>query len=221
VAEPPPPVSVVIDSIPEVLTLESIGPGGPAGPTVPTDFNRPEPPAREWLPAGAATGRSSYLDYLPGIFSSNDFLARYLLIFETILEPIQRTVDNLPHYFDPSHAPADTLPWLGSWLGLLLDERWPDAQRRELIRAAADLYRWRGTARGMAEFIRVYAGIAPEIIEPTLSEVSASSDLAYRFTVRLTLPAGVEVDRDLLEQIIETEKPAFAAGTLEIIRTPA
>ena len=155
------------------------------------------------------------MDYLPGVSSRNDFLARYLLIFETIAEPVQRTVDNLPDHFDPSLAPPDFLPWLGSWLGLVLDERWPDAQRRELIRAAADLYRWRGTSRGLSEYIRVYTGITPEIVEPTLSEVSTSRDLAFKFTVRLTLPPGVQVDRALLEQIIDAEKPALAAGTLE------
>jgi phage tail-like protein len=170
------------------------------------------------MPPGAATGRSSYLDYLPGIYSGNDFLARYLLIFETIFEPVSRTVANIPDYFDPNIAPSDVLPWLGSWLGLVLDERWPDARRRELIRSAAHLYRWRGTRRGLEEFIRVYTGIVPEITEPTLSEISASRDLAFRFTVRLTVPAGAELDRDLLEQIIDLEKPAFAAGTLEIIQ---
>lgn len=189
----------------------------PDGPVDETDFGGTEPP-QAWAPGGAGTGRSSYLDYLPGIYSGNDFLARYLLIFETIFEPVSRTVANIPDYLDPNIAPSDVLPWLGSWLGLLLDERWPDARRRELIRSAADLYRWRGTRRGLEHFIRVYTGITPEIREPTLSEISASRDLAFRFTVRLTIPVGVEVDRDLLEQIIDLEKPAFAAGTLEIIQ---
>ena len=191
--------------------------GPPDAPGDDTEFGGAEPPAA-WMPPGASTGRSSYLDYLPGIYSGNDFLARYLLIFETIFEPISRTVANIPDYFDPNMAPSDVLPWLGSWLGLLLDERWPDARRRELIRSAADLYRWRGTRRGLEQFIRVYTGITPEITEPTLSEISASRDLAFRFTVRLTIPVGVEVDRDLLEQIIDLEKPAFAAGALEIIQ---
>jgi phage tail-like protein len=191
--------------------------GPPDIPTEETDFGGAEPP-QAWSPPGAATLRSSYLDYLPGIYSGNDFLARYLLIFETIFEPVSRTVGNIPDYFDPNIAPSDVLPWLGSWLGLLLDERWPDARRRELIRSAADLYRWRGTRRGLEQFIRVYTGISPEITEPSLSEISASRDLAFRFTVRLTIPVGVDVDRDLLEQIIDLEKPAFAAGTLEIIQ---
>ena len=223
VAERPGATSIDVPSVADAdsMALE-LAPGGHppgGGDGGPTDFEHGEPSAGAWLPAAVLAGRSTYMDYLPGVFSRNDFLARYLLIFETIAEPVQRTVDNLPDHFDPSLAPPDFLPWLGSWLGLVLDERWPDAQRRELIRAAADLYRWRGTSRGLSEYIRVYTGITPEIVEPTLSEVSTSRDLAFKFTVRLTLPPGVQVDRALLEQIIDAEKPAFAAGTLEIVRS--
>lgn len=219
VAEPPPIAGVVIESRPEVLALEPIGPDGPDGPAPPTDFDGGQPPRGAWVPPGAATGRSSYMDYLPGVYNGNTFLARYLLIFESIFGPIERTVANIPHYFDAGLAPSDVLPWLGSWLGLALDERWPDARRRELIASAAELYRWRGTRRGLSEFIRLYTGITPEITEPTLSEVSSSRDLAYRFTVRLTVPAGVELDHDLLQQIIDAEKPAFTAGALEVTRS--
>jgi phage tail-like protein len=222
VAPSSPPIAAAVPGVTDTpsVALQRAGAGDPPGGSGgPTDFDRGEPPASAWVPAAVLAGRSTYMDYLPGVFSRNDFLARYLLIFETINEPVQRTVDNVPDLFDPSLAPADFLPWLGSWLGLVLDERWPDAQRRELIRAAADLYRWRGTRRGLSEYIRVYTGITPEIVEPTLSEVSTSRDLAFRFTVRLTLPPGAQVDRALLEQIIDAEKPAFAAGTLEIVRS--
>ena len=168
------------------------------------------------------TGRRHRPQQLPGLS------ARYLQ-FERLPFAISAHLRNnlRAHLADSrQHLPllrprahtADTLPWLGSWLGLLLDERWPDEKRRDLILAAADLYRWRGTRRGLEQFIRVYTGITPEIKEPTLSEISTSRDLAYRFTVRLVLPAGSDVDRDLLEQIIDLEKPAFAAGSLEIVR---
>lgn len=217
-ARPAAQVPSIADTAAVALVRASDG-GPPDVPGDPTAFEGGGPPAPAWTPAAVLAGRSTYMDYLPGVFSRNDFLARYLLIFETINEPVQRTVDNLPDYFDPSLAPADFLPWLGSWLGLVLDERWPDAQRRELIQAAPDLYRWRGTRRGLSEYIRVYTGITPEIVEPTLSEVSTARDLAFRFTVRLTLPSGAQVDRALLEQIIDAEKPAFAAGTLEIVRS--
>lgn len=167
-------------------------------------------------PPGVPRHRSTYLDHLPGIYSENDFLARFLLIFESVLGPIERTVGNLPYYFDPALTPEGFLEWLGSWLGLVLDERWPEERRRELIASAGELYRWRGTQRGLAHYIRLYTGIEPEITGPTLAEVTAARNRAYTFTVRLRQPAGATIDLEVVEAIIDAEKPAFAAATLEI-----
>jgi phage tail-like protein len=155
---------------------------------------------------------------LPGIYRDNEFLGRFLLILEHVLSPIERTVDNIPDYFEPFLTPDEFVPWLGAWLGLVLDERWPEERRRALIAAAVDLYQWRGTRRGLREIIRLYTGIEPEIIEPTLREVGASRANQFRFGVRLRVPQGADIDQALLESIIDLEKPAFAAYGVEIIR---
>lgn len=211
-AAPPPAASQIVPPEPPELPG---GPDGPDGPSRPVNFDRQEPP-HEHIPPGVPLGRSSYMDYLPGIYSRNEFLGRYLLIFESILSPIQRTIANAPFYFDPGTTPASLLPWLGAWLGLVMDERWPEDRRRDLIAAASRLYRWRGTRRGMVEVVRIFTGVEPEIIEPTLTEISANRNRAFRFTVRVTLPRGADADERMLQRIIDLEKPAFAAGTVEI-----
>ena len=104
----------------------------------------------QMLIPGVPSDRSSYLNYLPGIYRESHFLGRFLLIFESILGPIERTVDNLPYYFDPELTPPECVAWLGSWLGLVLDERWPEERRRGLIGSAVELYQWRGTRRGLS-----------------------------------------------------------------------
>ncbi|MGE5595250.1 MAG: phage tail protein [Hyphomicrobiales bacterium] len=194
-------------------------PGGPGGPpSDPTAF-RPGPPS--WggpAPVGVPQDRSSYMEYLPGIYSGNEFLARFLLIFEHQLAPIARTIDNIPHLFDPYLTPRSLIEWLGGWLGLVMDERWPEARRRELIRSASRLYRLRGTRRGLAEFIRLYTGYEAEIVEPTVSDVATRRDLAFRFTVRIRVGRDEDVDIGFLRRIVDLEKPAFAAGTIELVR---
>ena len=218
VLEPPTAPTAPTPVIP-VGSTPSLSPSGPSGPDEPggglTDSRAPSP--FEWEAPGVPYDGSNYMQYLPGVYSGNRFLARFLLIFEALLAPIDRTVENIAYNFDPDVAPADLLPWLGSWLGLAFDEGWPEERRRELIRSAAMLYHWRGTRRGMSEFVRIYTGVAPEIVEPTLSQLASSRDLAFRFTVRLTVPRGTPIDRALLQRIIDVEKPAFAAGTLEVV----
>jgi len=200
-----------------------------AAPAPPPEFappppQEPAPPVleptngRDGQPPGVPTGRSSYLKYLPAIYSNDDFLGRFLLIFETILSPIDRTIDNLHYYFDAGMAPADVLPWLASWLGLVLDERWPEAQRRALLRAAVELYQWRGTRRGLSDFLQLYTGHTPEIIEPGIGRVVVNEDEVFRFIVRLRVPDPAAIDRSVVEAIIDAEKPAHAGYALEILQ---
>ncbi len=167
---------------------------------------------------GAQTQRSRYLEYLPALYSQDAFMGRFLMVFEDVLTPIERTIDNLAGYLDPQLAPADFLPWLASWIGLVLDEHWPEAQRRELIRSAVSLFEWRGTKRGLSEFIRLYTGFTPEIIEPGVGQKTIDPKQAHHFIVCITAAEADKVDRSVLETIIEAEKPAHAAYRIEIVQ---
>jgi phage tail-like protein len=188
----------------------------PPAPPPPVAQGPAEPPQPDGAP-GVPHIASSYLKYLPAIYSADDFMGRFLLIFETILSPIDRTVGNLHYYFDPQMTPAELLPWLASWLGLALDERWPEEQRRALILAAVDLYQWRGTRRGLSEFLRLYTGLTPEIVEHGVGRRGATEADAFRFTVRIKVPDPAQVDRAVVEAIIEAEKPAHTGYNLEIV----
>jgi phage tail-like protein len=190
-----------------------------AGPPAPPNGHITGAPGPRWpdAPLGVPDTRSTYLEYLPGIYQDSEFLARFLLIFEHIFSPIARTSGSTWVYFDVNHTPNEFLPWLGSWIGLVLDARVPEENRREIIRQAPELYRWRGTRRGLRHFLHLFTGIEPEIIEPSLGEIAGNRNLAYRFTVRFRVPAGRELSRAYLEQLVEAEKPAFAAATIEVV----
>ena len=108
---------------------------------------------------------SSYLEYLPALYRDDELMGQFLLIFESILKPIENTIDNSALYFDTMITPEPLLPWLASWLDLTLDQNWPVEKRRELVKSAAELYRWRGTRRGLAEYLRIYTGSVPQISE--------------------------------------------------------
>ena len=155
-------------------------------------------------------------------------MERILLIFESILKPIENTVDNLERYLDPLLIPESLLPWLASWLGLALDSTWPIERRRWLVKSAAELYRWRGTKRGLSEYLEIYTGSVPEIYEyipgMSLDQESklgvntqlGSAGTGHHFTVRLELDGSRQVNTDTVNAIIEAQKPAYAAYTLQI-----
>jgi P2-related tail formation protein len=110
------------------------------------------------------------------------------------------------------------LPWLASWFGLALDERWPEIKRRELIRSAVNLYQWRGTKRGLSEFIRLYTGMSPDILEPGIGGKEAQKEMASIFIVRVKKSETDEMDPFVLSSIIEMEKPAHASYRIEFIK---
>ncbi len=152
---------------------------------------------------------SAYLHDLPVIFHENDFLGRFLLIFESLWEPLERRQDQIAMYFDPYTCPPSFFPWLGSWLDLSINTDWPEPRIRRFIAEATDLYRWRGTRYGIERMIEVCTGIAPRVTEPT--------DRPFIFQVTLALPPDGSVDRELVEQLIVAHKPAHTGYMLEII----
>jgi phage tail-like protein len=153
----------------------------------------------------------NYLRYLPDIFQGNDFLKRYLHIFEDIWEPLEQRQDHIAMYFDPRTCPALFLPWLASWLDLPLNPHWPEARQRRLLSQAMELYSWRGTSYGLKRMIEVCTGLTPEITE--------LPSQPFVFRIRITLPpgsSGAALDKDLIEELIQMHKPAHAGYILEV-----
>jgi phage tail-like protein len=173
---------------------------------------------------------SHYLDYLPAPYRDreNEFMGRFLLIFESIMDPLFNTVDNMPLYFDPRITPDSLLPWLATWVDQTLDPAWPLERRRELVAKAAELYRWRGTRRGLTEYLRIYTGKRPQIIEyipgmildqKTLlgeNTVLGSSGSGHHFTVIVEAAENENIDPRTIRSIIDSQKPAHTQYTLMI-----
>lgn len=170
-------------------------------------------PVRQALPMPLAAGPTSrYLKYLPAIYSDDDFLGRYLMIIESLWEPLEQRQHYINMYFDPRTAPTSFLRWLGTWMGLEIEARWPENRCRELLTEAMDLYRFRGTTYGLRRVIEVSTGITPEITDWGLV---AKGGQPFVFRVKMKLPKGCGVDRELVEELINAHKPACAGYILE------
>ena len=164
---------------------------------------------RPTLPAPVADGLASlYVESLPVIYADNDFLGRFLLLFQNVWEPLEQRQDHIERYFDPRTCPASFLPWLASWLDLSFNQHWPETRRRRLLAEAIDLYRWRGTRYGLVRMIEVCTGITPDVTDNPAQP--------FVFDVKITLPKDGDIDKNLIEELIQAHKPAHAGYRLEV-----
>ena len=171
---------------------------------------------------------SSYLKYLPGIYAENEFTSRFLMILESVLSPLERTIDNIAYYFDPGTTPEEFLPWLASWLKISLMRPESARRQREFLSHIGELFAWRGTKRGLTEYILLHTGVTPIIEEDFdplvltdssrlgINTVLGGNDPNH-FTVRFRPDDAQYIDQDQIIAIIESEKPAHTQYTLEIL----
>jgi phage tail-like protein len=119
-----------------------------------------------------------YLRRLPRLFSRDEqdasFLRRYLAIFEGFLGEIEARGVDRDVLLTPRTTPDEMLPWLASFLGLVLDERWAQAPRpggrtvdarREILELTPCLFRFRGTVPWLKRFIELYVGVEVVLLE--------------------------------------------------------
>ena len=162
-------------------------------------------------------GRRSYMDYLPAMYREDDFTTRFLHIFEDIVHPLEAMIDMMYFQFDPAMTGASFLPWLSTWVGVAMDERWPEERRRQLLASAVELYRWRGTRLGMMEYLRIYTGVVPQITEPAGKGKGQGAGLAqHQFMVELEGIVPGTVDANIVKAIIESQKPAHTTYILKM-----
>jgi len=158
---------------------------------------------------------------LPALYQDDDFAQRFTAGLDDVAAPVLGVLDNLTAYFDPVLAPTDFLPWLSSWVGVALDENWPLARRRALVARAGELYRSRGTARGLADQIELYTGAAPEVEESggtVWSPTPGGSPPGHAVPeVVVRVRGNNSIDPKRLEAIVLDAKPAWVAHRIEVL----
>ena len=180
--------------------------------------------------------RRGYLENLPAIYRRSDAVGRNLVrelcfLFEHMFDSVEVNLTDGWRFYDPHVAPIEFLDWLSNWTAFTIDLDWPEAQKRALIKRAVDLYRIRGTKRGLALFLKLFSGHEPDIKENTWpfkgfrvesegSDIGARVgldsvilppvDLAHCFVVTMPVPYDqVEMDMVVrIHRIIQMEKPA-------------
>ncbi len=189
---------------------EAVQEGPPAPPEIPPsgEMELAHPPG-EFSPVlpGLSTESLRLIHYLPGIYQTN-FMKRFLALFESILIPIEWTVDNFDLFLDPGTAPSAFLPWLANWYTIVFNPSWNEVQRRAFLKDAHLIYARRGTRWALSRVLEIYTGKKPEIIE------FADGQEPHTFTVQIPLKAS-QIDQELVERLIDVNKPAHTTYSLE------
>ncbi|HEY9668721.1 MAG TPA: phage tail protein [Coleofasciculaceae cyanobacterium] len=182
---------------------------------------------------------SLYLDFLPALYREVDFIGRFLKIFEQAFEPAVQSLDVLWAHLDPLTAPQALLPFLAHWVAWPVDPRWTVQKQRRLIRQAMEIYRWRGTRRGLRYYLHLYTDLPldEEVLNEAEKHISIEEVFGngfvlsttrigedaivgggrpFHFSVTLRPDSGMQIDERLVRHIIEQEKPAFCTYELYI-----
>lgn len=153
---------------------------------------------------------------LPMGMMEDDFLRRFVSIFQELGDTVLDQIDNLPHLFDVTVAPAGIVRALGRWVGLdWVDPSLPDALQRRIVGEYFSLLQWRGTRRGMEQLLELISGW-PAIVEDNggiFPEGESPADSAH---VRLFVESsGWATEADLL-RIVRAELPASVTFELYV-----
>ena len=174
---------------------------------------------------------------LPGIFQSalhpaaagivepDRQLAALLGVMETLQAPVEDVLDGLHHHLDPRQTPPRFVPYLAGWVDLdwllLATPGQPSTTAtplasgmgnlRELVAAAVEIARWRGTARGLLQFLDTATGIAGFDVQ---ENVTGDPPTPKPFHLRILAPKSAEPYRPLIARLLVAEKPAYATYEL-------
>ncbi|WP_157270208.1 phage tail protein [Azohydromonas aeria] len=157
----------------------------------------------------AWAGRVSYRDrYLPALYHERvfgedaerpgpatgaDFLDRFLHLFEGLFTDIEGRIAAAALASDAMACPAETLPWLASWVGLALQPGLPAERARWMLANAGRLARRHGTLAGLQLALDIATDGAV-----TRGRIVVVEDFRLRRTLSTILGARLEDTTDPL-----------------------
>ena len=158
----------------------------------------------------AVKSNADYMRFLPEVYSYDDFVNRFLMLIESFWRPINQQISQVEDYFDPDLTPEAFLPWLGSWVGMIIDESFPKERIRQLIKNAVPFFHCRGTEQSLKLFLEMYSGGSVEIREQKAHNMTLGGTMGLGDSLAL----GVEnkpntVLVDLKVPVSELERTGF------------
>ncbi|MBN2545951.1 MAG: PASTA domain-containing protein [Spirochaetes bacterium] len=168
------------------------------------------------------------INYLTSVFiesdeKNNDFLKRFLWIFQHIFNSMIFKLDNLYKFFDPMMSPNYFFNWIFSWFYKSFDYEIHENKLRKFLKQSFYLNQHRSTKNSLTLILEIITEIKPEIIENyiPLSEFKIENDvlsekvIIERNCTKNSFTVYFPVDSDFfsineirtIDKIIKSEKP--------------
>ena len=142
--------------------------------------------------------------------------------------PAEIVLARLPEYFNPYRTDPRYLTMLAYWVNLdpilspqptaAAEPDWsprpasiPAGRLRALIASAAYLASWRGTAHGLLRFLEIATGTRAFRLEESVTDEHGAP---LPFHVRIVAPESARSQQELIERIVDLEKPAYVTWEL-------
>lgn len=156
------------------------------------------------------------LHQLPVGMVEDDFLSRYLRIFQSVADTELHQIDTLRHMFDPAVAPDGMVRLMGSWIGVdWIDPSLPDDLQRRIVREYASLLQWRGTQRGMLQLLELISGEPAEVTDSGGVYAEGEAPVSNPHVILRVASSGWATEPDLL-RIVRAELPASVTFELYV-----
>ncbi len=138
----------------------------------------------------------------------DDFFVRFTSMFQELATTLLDGVDNIPNAVDVTVAPPPLVRWLGSWIGVdNIDSSLPVEVQRRIVQESAQILSWRGTRRGLVQFLELVTG-GPVEVEDS-GGVFVAGEGGYRAPhVRMRVQSTGWVSEYDFVAVVEDELPA-------------
>ena len=179
-------------------------------------------------------GNRSFLSYLPAIYQTGgkeDFLGRFLGMFEAVYQDLDEKIENCARQLDPRVAEPEFLRWLAKWVGITNAHLWQEERLRLLLMGIVEKNLIRGTREYMEHIISTFTGERPFFLEFSDIEHYRDNPAAYQSLKKSYAwgPYDVSVfvreqavsslrEQHALKKMIEDMKPAHIRIHLVILR---
>lgn len=155
------------------------------------------------------------LDQLPGHMADDEFLTRFLGIFQEVATSLAERADEFEHLIDPTVAPPTFVRYMGHWLGVDIDADLPIERQRQFVDAAGDTLALRGTRNGLAALLKTVTLGEVEIVDEggTFPQEAVPPNDKH---VVITIEQLGETPADKLVELIADEIPVDCTFELRV-----